>query len=121
MSVNNFLDQMPRYPAAGFIGGVCAGIAAYFGWNPRLLRVLAVLGLIFGLFFPVFISYCVLWYLMEPVRGHPAEGRLIKGSAEAPSSDGLRRKFDQMETRLRSMEAVVADGEYELRRELHKL
>ena len=121
MSSTNFLDKIPRYPAAGLIGGVCAGIAAYFDWNPRLLRVITVLGLIFGLFFPVFVSYLVLWYLMDPARGHPGQNESAQGSGTQMSADGLRQHFDRLETRLRGMEAVVADGEYELRRELRKL
>ena len=37
--------KMNRYPADGWIGGVCAGLAVHFDWNAKLLRLLFVLGL----------------------------------------------------------------------------
>lgn len=122
MNKGNFLDQMPRYPGAGSVAGVCAGIAAYFGWDARLVRLAAVLGLIFGLFFPVFLSYCVLWYLLRPEPGLPGQhaGNTTDASTTL-DSEALGASFRAMERRLRAIETVVADGEFDLRRELGKL
>ncbi|MFI6424898.1 PspC domain-containing protein [Promicromonospora sp. NPDC050880] len=44
------------------IAGVCAGIARRFGWDPTLVRVLAVVSvLIPG---PQFLAYIAFWILM---------------------------------------------------------
>lgn len=44
------------------IAGVCAGIARRFGWDPTLVRVLAVASfLIPG---PQFLAYIAFWILM---------------------------------------------------------
>ncbi|WP_280402603.1 PspC domain-containing protein [Nocardia carnea] len=45
-----------------WIGGVCGGIAQYFGWSPGIVRLLFVLScLIPG---PQFVIYLVLWLMM---------------------------------------------------------
>lgn len=45
------------------IGGVCAGLAEYAGVDPTLVRVLAVVALVFA--FPLAgLGYVVLWAIM---------------------------------------------------------
>ena len=45
------------------IGGVCGGLARYFDVDPTLVRVLAVVALVFG--FPAaFVGYLVAWAIM---------------------------------------------------------
>lgn len=115
--------QLRRYPRAGVIGGVCAGLAAWAGWNAKLVRVLAVLALIFGGFFPVVIVYLVLWYLMEPDRGdaafHAASGS--PAPAGPPPDLDLPGRYARIEHRLRRLETCVASREFELRRAFSKL
>ncbi len=43
------------------IAGVCAGLAAHYGWSRGVVRLLFVL---FGLFGAGEIAYIVLWVLM---------------------------------------------------------
>ena len=45
------------------LGGVCAGVAEYFGWNAGTLRIVWVLLSIIGVGCPV-IFYVLLWLLM---------------------------------------------------------
>ena len=45
------------------LGGVCAGVADYFGVDPTLVRVLTVVGAIFGLG-TVVVAYVVAWAVM---------------------------------------------------------
>ena len=45
------------------IGGVCAGVADYLGVDPTLVRVIAVIGAVFGLGSLV-VAYVVAWALM---------------------------------------------------------
>jgi phage shock protein PspC (stress-responsive transcriptional regulator) len=44
------------------IGGVCAGIAYRFGWDPALVRIIAVLSILLP--GPQVLAYIVLWILM---------------------------------------------------------
>ncbi|MCF4120381.1 PspC domain-containing protein [Antribacter sp. KLBMP9083] len=44
------------------IAGVCAGIARRFGWDPTLVRILAVVSLFLP--GPQIIAYLVFWLLM---------------------------------------------------------
>jgi phage shock protein C len=50
-------------PVSGrMIGGVCAGIAQRFGWNPTTVRVLTVLSLLIP--GPQSLIYVALWILV---------------------------------------------------------
>ena len=66
------------------VAGVCAGIAARFGYDPRLLRVVAVLlalALGFGL-----VAYAVLWALLrEPAPQAPAPKAAARAHAPRAS------------------------------------
>lgn len=46
------------------IGGVCGGIAEYFGWTPWLVRFVYVLISILSAAFPGILVYLLLWFLM---------------------------------------------------------
>jgi phage shock protein C len=134
------MSNFRRYPADGYVGGVCAGIAVYLDWNVRLVRALTVLTLIFGGGFPILLVYGVLWYVMEEDKG-PApsnddgsyepytggssrydmgRGR-TRGGERSPSSGDIKARFTRLEQRLSSMEECVTSNDYELRRELRKL
>jgi phage shock protein C len=137
-----FLSEMQRYPDEGWIAGVCAGIADYFGWKVQLVRLVAVLLLIFTAFWLVFIVYCVLWYVMDPgsmsdpnrpsYRNPPPDPMASRFSGGATSTSGtgtrssanmseLKARFAKLEERLRNMEECVTSKDFELRRELKRL
>lgn len=44
--------------------GVCAGIAEFYGWQPRHVRNVFILGAIFG--GSSVIAYVILYYVMPP-------------------------------------------------------
>ena len=49
-------------PRRRVIGGVCAGIAARFGWSPNVVRLLFLLSCILP--GPQFLVYIVLWVMI---------------------------------------------------------
>ena len=51
------------------IGGVCGGIAEYFGWSPTLVRVLYVLVSVISVAFPGILVYIILWIVMPKPEG----------------------------------------------------
>jgi phage shock protein C len=129
MLSNGFWSRLRRYPQAGYVGGVCAGLAAYYDLNVRIIRALLVIAVLCGWGLPI-VAYLILWYLMESDPGipddlPPASVRSRYGDdaprSPSPSATELRARFARMEERLRSMETCVSSNDYELRRELRKL
>ncbi|HKY91005.1 MAG TPA: PspC domain-containing protein [Nevskiaceae bacterium] len=132
MLSNGFWSRLRRYPRAGYVGGVCAGLAAYYDVNVRILRAVLVIAVLCGWGLPI-VAYLILWYLMESDPGLPDDslppGGVRSRSGDTtgtpatppPNSTELRARFARMEERLRNMESCVSSNEYELRRELRKL
>ncbi|OJT45452.1 PspC domain-containing protein, partial [Serratia plymuthica] len=52
--------KLYRVPEEGMVKGVCAGLAHYFDVPVRLIRVIVVLSMIFGLFFFTLVAYFAL-------------------------------------------------------------
>lgn len=122
----------------GKIFGVCGGIARYYGLESWVVRILAVTGLIF-LNWMVFVAYLVAALILDPAPGLDEQAtsgtrshRRTRHRAgrrehrEKPPSPQRRLRyvgahFDELELRLRRMEAHVTSGQYELRRELAKI
>ena len=48
----------------GILGGVCAGIADYLGWDRALVRILYVVFSVLSAAFPGTIVYIILWIVM---------------------------------------------------------
>ena len=46
------------------IGGVCGGIAEYFGLDATLVRIAYALLTVFTTGFPGFLLYIILWFVM---------------------------------------------------------
>jgi phage shock protein PspC (stress-responsive transcriptional regulator) len=46
------------------IAGVCAGLAAWLGWDVTLVRILYVLISVFSAAFPGILVYLILWVAM---------------------------------------------------------
>ncbi|TQI80657.1 phage shock protein C (PspC) family protein [Serratia fonticola] len=57
--------KLYRVPEEGMVKGVCAGLAHYFDVPVRLIRVIAVLSLFFGLFFFTVVAYIALVFILD--------------------------------------------------------
>lgn len=118
------LQRLRRDPDQGWIAGVCAGLAEFFDWNVKLVRLVFAAALIFGGFFPAGVIYLVLWYLVDPVEDgtqHSSRSRHADSSSPTSCPMEIKLRFARLEERLRNMEACVASRDFELRRELKKL
>ncbi|MBE5251706.1 MAG: envelope stress response membrane protein PspC [Enterobacterales bacterium endosymbiont of Blomia tropicalis] len=91
-----------RKPDEGKFMGVCAGLAEYLDIPVRLLRVIVVLSLFFGLFGFTIIAYFVLGFVLD-IKPAGAESH-----ARQPSASEL---LDQLETALQRDERSVRDLE----------
>jgi phage shock protein C len=115
-----------RDPDHGVLAGVCAGLANYFGIERVAVRLAFVLGLVF-FFVPAALGYVVL-ALALPKRP-PAlfksgeEEAFWRGLATQPDDAlrGLKRRFGDLEGRLRAMEGAVASPDFDLRRRFRDL
>jgi phage shock protein PspC (stress-responsive transcriptional regulator) len=55
--------RLTRNRDDAMLGGVCAGVADHLGLDVTLVRILAVLGAVFG-FGSLVVAYVVAWMLM---------------------------------------------------------
>jgi len=74
------------------VGGVCSGLAVYFGVDPLLVRVVFV---ILALVPPSIgiLLYLVLWFLMEPPAGSPAPTARSVGDRLRAIGDDIGQDF----------------------------
>lgn len=142
--MNEIKRQFYRDTRRGKIGGVCAGIARYFGWEVWVVRVVAITALIL-MSKLTFIAYIAAWIIFdkEPVStsgGSPviketttlertSDGRAIEvktrvWEAGEPPKEALKDiqlRFEQMEQSIRSMETYVTSSEFKVRQEFNRL
>ena len=55
---------LARSKSDKMLGGVCGGIAEYFGWPSWVVRFIYVLVSILSVAFPGILIYLLLWFLM---------------------------------------------------------
>jgi phage shock protein PspC (stress-responsive transcriptional regulator) len=56
--------RLTRNTSNKVLGGVCSGLARYFGMSPSALRLLFVISCVLP--GPQFIAYLVLWIVLPP-------------------------------------------------------
>lgn len=109
------------------IAGVCAGIAEYFGWNRKGMRLVTVLLCLVPPFMPfMIVSYIVLAIFLPAKPAGLYETReqaeFWRGVSNAPSDvfGSLSHRFKELNLRLEKMEAFVTSKEFEIDRELSR-
>lgn len=58
------MDKKLRRSKNQIVGGVCAGIGDYFGWDYTLVRAIYAVLTIFSAGFPGLLLYIILWIVM---------------------------------------------------------
>ncbi len=138
--------ELYRDPSRAKIGGVCAGLADYLGWEAWLVRILVVSGVLFGMPFLVMI-YIAAWFILDkkpknlqrqdnynqqaPEQNNDRAGfdssikvkARIWQAGEPPKQafHDIRRKFNALEKELRKIEQYVTSTEFTISREINKL
>jgi phage shock protein C len=106
-------------PQQGMVRGVCAGLAHYLDVPVKLVRVVTVLSIFFGLAFITLVAYIVLSFVLDPMP----EGELA--AEGAPTSSDLLNAVDEQlaagEKRLREMERYVTSDTFTLRSRFRQL
>jgi phage shock protein C len=115
-----------RDPRHGKLMGVCAGLADYFGWNATLVRVLAIVALLW--FNVVTLAvYLVLGFVLptkpEALYDWDADEeywRSVRRSAGDTFRD-VRHRFRELDMKLQHMEGYVTSSRYDLDRQFRDL
>ncbi len=103
----------------GVILGVCRGIAEYFDFSVGWTRVVAVLLLILSGFWPVMALYFIAALIMKPEPVVPiqsnAEHDFYEGYIHSRKAtiDRLKRRYENLERRLRRMEHTVTSKDFD--------
>lgn len=119
-------QRLYRDPHHGKLMGVCAGMADYFGWNVTLIRIIAIIAL---LWFHVvaLIAYFALGFLLptKPDRFHDQDtDEKYWRSARRSTDHTFRRtrpRFGKLDVKLQPMEGYVTSSRYDLDREFRDL
>lgn len=109
----NFNKKLWRILQQGMVCGVCAGIANYFDVLVKLVRILVVLLIFFGLALFTLVAYIILLFALDLMLDNMAFGEQLLFSREL--LDEVDRELAASETRLREMERYVTFDTFTLR------
>jgi phage shock protein C len=115
-----------RDPERGWVAGVCAGIADYVGADPLVVRLAALLCLVF--FLPAtLVTYAALALVLKPrpslLYATPEEESFWRSLRIDPAQvlHEVRGRLRGVERRVVRIETLVTTDEFELRRGLRDL
>jgi phage shock protein C len=108
------------------LGGVCAGIADYFGFNLCATRFLAVIAFLMAM--PMFVIAYIAAVLLVPARSlrdsapdaDPEFKRALRSSPQRTMND-VRRRFQTLDRRLARLEKYVTSSRFQLDQEFKRL
>jgi len=105
------------------LGGVCAGLANYFGLNLKAIRLIVIICTIF--FFPFTVLAYVAMVILLPNQPEnlyktEAQEKFWRGVSIEPANvfSNLSHRFKDLDVRLQKMETYVTSKEFEMDREL---
>ena len=101
----NLNKKLWRIPQQGMVRGVCAGIANYFDVPVKLVRILVVLSIFFGLALFTLVAYIILSFALDPMPDNMAFGEQLPSSREL--LDEVDRELAASETRLLKKDVVM--------------
>ena len=115
-----------RSADCAMLGGVCAGLADYFGFNLRATRLLAVVGFFINPLLAT-VAYIAAVMLVPSASTRPSRPSLDPGfkrsvrSSPGQAMTDVRRRFQSLDRRLARLEKYVTSGRYSLDREFKDL
>ncbi|MDR9889765.1 envelope stress response membrane protein PspC [Pseudenterobacter timonensis] len=115
----NLKKKLWRIPQQGMVRGVCAGIAHYLDVPVKLVRVVTVLSIFFGLAFFTLVAYVALAFVLDPMPEGAANGEAEPTSSEL--LDAVDAELTAGERRLRDMERYVTSDTFTLRSRFRQL
>lgn len=120
--------RLRRNMRRGKIAGVCAGLADYFGWRVKFVRLGAILATVFFFPLPIFAYLAAAVLMKRPSETKSAyqsteDERFWRTYSVKPKATfaELRHRFRALETRVEQMEYAVTSDEYGLRKQFRDL
>lgn len=125
-SASTFDRRFVRRGDKAVLGGVCAGLADYFGFNLKVTRILAVIGFLMNP--PLAALAYIAVVVLIPARAadesvtrvDPAFRQSLRSSPAQTMTD-VRRRFQSLDRRLARLEKYVTSSRYQLDREFRDL
>ena len=120
--MNTFETVKPRafYRRAdnAMLGGVCAGIASYFGFNLRVKRLLAIIAFCVAMPITVLVYLAIVFLIParsigEEDRGGSKFWRARRASPEQMASE-VQSRTRSLDRRLAKLEEYITSRRYEL-------
>jgi len=110
----------------GMIGGVCAGVSDYFGFNLTVTRVLAVIALLMAMPAALLAYFGVVFLVpARPVGSarpdYDVEFRRAVRSDPRHTIAEVGRRYQKMDARLARLERYVTSPRFDLDQEFRKL
>jgi phage shock protein C len=108
----------------GAIFGVCRGLAEHFDFSVFWVRLIAVVMLILSGLWPAMILYILAALVMKPQPvmpiSSPDEQQFYDSytASRHDAAQGLKRRYEGLEKRIRQMEDIVTSREYDWERRL---
>jgi len=118
--------QFYRSSERAVLGGVCAGLAEYFGFNLKVTRLLAIIAFFWAM--PLAVIAYLGVVLLVPTRSvqavtnavDPEFSQALRSSPGQTMND-LRSRFQSLDRRLARLEKYVTSSRYQLDREFRDL
>lgn len=111
-----------RRPDKAILGGVCAGIADYFGFNLAVTRLLTFLAFIFAM--PMTLLAYIAAVILIPAEPSPQrDSEFHRGLRSSPKQtmNDVRSRFKSLDRRLARLEKYITSSRYQLDREFRDL
>lgn len=108
-----------RIPPQGMLKGVCAGLAHYLNVPVKLVRLIVVLSLFFGLAFFTVVGYIILTFALDPMPAEAMDNETPATNSEL--LDAVDAELAAGEKRLREMERYVTSDAFNLRSRFRQL
>jgi phage shock protein C len=112
------------------LGGVCAGLARYLGFNLKVTRLLAIIAFLCAMPFAV-IGYIVAVLLIPASSSKPHDAATYEEIRKEelreeirhakPTVSEVRRRYESMDERLARIEKYVTSSRYNLDEEFRRL
>ena len=103
------------------LGGVCAGLARYLGFNLKVTRFLAVIAFLCAMPYAV-IGYLAAVFLIPSSSSTTSdESRNEEIRRAKPTVGEVRKRYESMDERLARIEKYVTSSRYELDEKFRRL
>lgn len=112
------------------LGGVCAGLAKYLGFNLKVTRLLAIIAFLCAMPFAVIGYLAAVFLIPSSSSAEYDAARYDELRKEAlreeirrarPTVNEVRRRYESMDERLARIERYVTSSRYELDEEFRRL